>query len=309
MQLTVRQMEVIRAVSRHGTVTEAALALGISQPAVSLMLRECAAQAGFPFFVRKRGRLQATRETQEILAELNRVFEGIGRVNRLVDDMREMTVGTVQIATLPTLAENLVAPTSAEFRRAWPHIQISVFAADNVDVAESVQQERVDFGIVLSPLSHHDGRLVEARLIDICAADLVCVVHPDSPLAQRQVVRPEDLAPYPLISFDRNLPLGALIEESYRKAGVQRRIAIEVTLTAVAYSLARSGAGAAIIDPFYLLTNRDHGVATLRYEPRTEVKAQILLPNNTPLSRPAQLFVAALRKTADALKQSGYQAV
>lgn len=303
MHLTVRQMEVIRAVNRYGSVGQAASALGISQPAVSLLLRECAAHAGFPFFVRKRGRLQPTRETLEIMGELNRIFDGIARVNHMVDDMRESTDGSVQIFTVPTIAENLLAPTSMRFREDWPQVQISVIATDNVSVSDSVFQEHADFGIVLSPLSQ-DGRMIEGRLIDLCEAELVCVVPRDCPLAKLPVVTPHDLAPYPLISFDKNLPLGALIEESYRVAGVKRKIALSVTLTAVAYSLARSGAGVAIIDPFYLLTNRDQGVATIRYQPTTSVTAQLLLPNNTPLSRPAQLFVDALKKTAVVLKDS-----
>jgi DNA-binding transcriptional LysR family regulator len=297
MSLTVRQLEVIRAVSLHGSVTEAASALGISQPAISLMLRDCTSNAGFPFFVRKHGRLQATRETQVILAELNRIFDSIERVNRLMDDMREMTVGTVQVATVPTLADNLLSPTIATFQKNWPHIQIGVFTVDNVGVFENVMQERVDFGLALSPLNHRDGRMVDGRVADICTSELVCVVHPDSPLAAREVVTPADLAPYPLISFGKSLPLGALIEESFQRAGVVRRIALEVTLTSVACSLARSGAGVAVIDPFHLWAHRDHGVATLRYAPSTEVKAQMVLPNNTPLSRSARLFVEALRQT------------
>jgi DNA-binding transcriptional LysR family regulator len=297
MSLTVRQLEIIRAVSVHGSVTEAASALGISQPAISLMLRDCASHAGFPFFVRKHGRLQATRETQVILAELNRIFDSIERVNRLMDDMREMTVGTVQVAAVPTLADNLLSPTIAEFQKSWPHIQISVFTLDNLGVFENVVQERVDFGLGLSPLHHRDGRMVEGRMSDLCASELVCVVHPDSPLATRESVTPADLAPYPLISFGKTQPLGALIEESFQRAGVVRRIALEVTLTSVACSLARSGAGAAIIDPFHLWAPRDYGVVTLRYRPRTEVKAQMLLPNNTPLSRSARLFVSALQRT------------
>jgi DNA-binding transcriptional LysR family regulator len=297
MALTVRQLEVIRAVSMHGSVTDAAGALGISQPAISLMLRDCASHAGFPFFVRKHGRLQATRETQVILAELNRIFDGIERVNRLMDDMREMTVGTVQVATVPTLADNLLSLTIASFQKSWPHVQISVFTVDNVGVFENVMQERVDFGLALSPLNHRDGRMVDGRLTDVCTAELVCVVHPDSPLAALDVVTPADLAPYPLISFGKSLPLGALIEDSFQRAGVVRRIALEVTLTSVACSLARSGAGAAIIDPFHLWAHRDHGVVTLKYRPATEVKAQLLLPNNTPLSRSARLFVSALQQT------------
>ncbi|ALM85484.1 LysR family transcriptional regulator [Bordetella sp. N] len=298
MALTVRQLEVIRAVSLHGSVTEAAAALGISQPAISLMLRDCATHAGFPFFVRKHGRLQATRETQVILAELNRIFDGIERVNRLMDDMRDMTVGTVQVASVPTLADNLISPTIACFQKDWPNIHVGVFTLDNVGVFENVVQERVDFGLALSPLNHRDGRGVDGRLVDLCTTELVCVMHPDCPLARLDIVTPKDLAPYPLISFGKSLPLGALVEESFQRAGVPRRIALEVTLTSVACSLARSGAGVAIIDPFHLWSQRDHGVVTLPYAPRTEVRAQLVLPNNAPLSRSARLFVDALRQTA-----------
>jgi len=52
MPLTLRQLEMIRAVSRHGSVTAAAGALGVSQPAVSMMLRDCTAAAGFSLFMR-----------------------------------------------------------------------------------------------------------------------------------------------------------------------------------------------------------------------------------------------------------------
>lgn len=304
MRLTVRQMEVIHAVSHYGSVTEAARALGISQPAVSLMLRDCGTRAGFPFFVHKHGRLQATHETLKLLDSLDRVFDSIEHVNCLVNGMREVASGTVRVVTSATLADNLVAPAGARFRSARPDIQISVEVLyNNLAIAEGVHQGQADFGIVLSPLIGRDGRLLEARLVDICAADLICIVPPRNRLAAHEVLRPRDIAPYPLISFERHLPLGALIEDSYDKEGIKRVIAVNVTSTSMAYSLVRAGAGVAIVDPFYQLSHQDEGVVTTRYEPGTEVKVQILLPNNTSISRPARLFVEALRRQGGTLRE------
>jgi len=304
MRLTVRQMEVIRAVSRHGSVNEAAGALGVSQPAVSLMLHECAQAAGFPFFVKKRGRLQTTPETREILGELDRIFDGIAHVNRQVADMRTQAKGTIRIATVLTLAENLLAPTCTAFRQHWPQVQIEAITTDNVSIAESVFQERVDFGLVLAPLTK-DERAIDARLTDLCEADLVCVMPSSHPLAAQPVVRPQDLAPYPLISFNADLPLGALIEQSYRVAGIARRVAVKVTQTTMAYALVRANMGVAVVDPFYLLGGSidSQGLTTVPYAPRIPVKAQLLLPNNTALSRSARAFVAALSETTLALQQ------
>lgn len=299
MTLTLRQLEVVRAVSRHGSVTAAAGALGISQPAVSMTLRDCTSAAGFPLFVRQHGRLQPTAETRVVLADLERIFDGVERVNRLVDDMRDTNIGTVQIAATPTLADNLLPPAVALFQRSRPWIQITIHTMDNLGVVNTVAADRVDFGLVLTPLGQPD-----AELIELCAAELICVVHPNHPLAGSGVVGPKDLAPYPLISFSRALPLGNLVEQSFREAGVPRRIALEVNQSSVACALARAGVGVAVIDPFWLMEARDHGLVRLQIRPAAIVRAQALVSKNAPLSRPSRLFLAAIRKTTEALKRT-----
>ncbi len=297
MSLTFRQLEIVRAVSRNGSVTAAAAALGISQPAVSMMLRGCTEAAGFPLFARKRGRLQPTGETAALVADLDRVFDGLDRIHRLVDDMRGVVVGTVQVAATPTLADNLLPAAVALFQRSRPNIRLIIQTMDNSNVVAQVGQEQVDFGLALTPLSPFDGRAT-----DLCASRLICAVHPEHPLAGRRHVGPKDLAGHPLISFSRSLPLGALVEESFRAAGVPRRIAIEVNQSSVACSLARAGAGVAIIDPFWLLGTRDPGIVRLELRPAVTVRAQVLAPQGQAMSRPARLFLRTLRDAAQALK-------
>jgi DNA-binding transcriptional LysR family regulator len=298
MSLNFRQLEIVREVSRSGSVTAAAAALGISQPAVSMMLRDCTRAAGFPLFVRKQGRLQPTAETAALLTDLERLFDGFDRVNRLVEDMRDTTVGAVHIAATPTLADNLLPPAVAAFQKTRPNVRLTIHTMDNFSVIDHVVQEHVDFGLVLSPIAH-----LEAQPIELCAAPLVCLVHEDSPLATRTSVTPKDLAPYPLISFNRSLPLGMLVEQAFRKAGVAQRIALEVNQSSVACALARAGAGVAIIDPFWLMESRDQGLIRLQLRPRTEVVAQALVPKTRSLSRAARLFLTSVRKTAEGLRR------
>ncbi|MBA3477503.1 MAG: hypothetical protein H0T52_03750 [Lautropia sp.] len=106
-----------------------------------------------------------------------------------------------------------------------------------------------------------------------------------------------------LISFRKTLPLGLVVEEAFKKAGVSQRIALEVNQSSVACALARAGAGVAIIDPFWLAGNRERSLVRLKLRPRAEISAQALVSKNTNLSRPARLFLAALRKTADAFRR------
>ena len=298
MSLTFRQLQVLHAVSRTGSVTGAATALGVSQPAVSMMLRECSRIAGFAVFVRRHGRLQPTPETAGLMTDLDRVFNGVDRINRVIEDMRVTAVGTIQIAATPTLADNLLPPAIALFQQTRPNVRITVEAMDNFSVVNEVAREHVDLGLALSPFMH-----VDARQIDLCSAELICVVRRDSPLARQSSVTPRDLADYPLISFRKTLPLGLLVEEAFQKAGVTQRIALEVNQSSVACALARAGTGVAIIDPFWLLQGRDSNLVRLKLRPRAEVSAQVLVSNGSSLSRPARLFLTALRKTAEGFKR------
>ena len=291
--LSFRQLEVVHAVCTHGSATLAADALGVSQPAVSTLLREATRDAGFPLFARKQGRLQPTMETELLLADLELIFESFERVNRLVNDMQDFNAGVIRVAATPVLADNILPAALARFHGRRPRVQITLQTMDNPGVVNAVSQNRVDFGLVLTPL----GR-PEARLIELCAAELIAVVHPDHPLASRHIVSPPDLIPYPLISFSRSMPLGHLVEESFRKANVQRRISLEVNQSSVASALARAGAGVAVIDPFLFTSERDYNVVRLAFRPRTPVKAQVLIPKNSTLTRPARFLLALLREAA-----------
>jgi DNA-binding transcriptional LysR family regulator len=296
MLLTFRQLQVVRAVSQWGSVTRASAELGVSQPAVSMLLRESASVAGFPLFLRRDGRLQPTAETRVLLADLDRIFEGVDRVNRLVEDMRDQKVGTVHIAATPTLADNIVPPAVALFRKARPHVRITIQTMDNLSVVANVAREQVDFGLALSPVGFRDGRLVE-----LGRADLVCIVPRDHPLAGQASVTPLDLADVPLISFSRSLPLGQLVEQAFRAAGIQQRIALEVNQSSLACALVRAGAGIAILDPFWLADGTDPQIVKLRLEPATPVAAHALFPPSGSPSRVALRLLSAIQSTAERL--------
>jgi DNA-binding transcriptional LysR family regulator len=297
MLLTLRQLQVVRAVSQWGSVTRASLALGISQPAVSMLLRESAGIAGFPLFIRRQGRLQPTAETKVLIADLDRIFEGVERVNRLIEDMRDQKAGMVHIAATPTLADNLVPPAIALFRRTRPHVRVTIHTMDNLSVVASVVREQVDFGLALSSADWQEGRVLE-----LASADLVCIVPRDHALANQACVTPQDLADVPLISFSRSLPLGHLVEQVFRAAGVPQRIAMEVNQSSLACALVRAGAGVAILDPFWLLTHADDQIVSLRLEPSTPIAAHALFPPLGSSSRVALRLLAAIQSTAGRLK-------
>ena len=83
-----------------------------------MMLREAGRNAGFQLFARKHGRLQPTAETTVIMADLDRLFDGIDRINRMVSEMKDVNIGTVHISATPDSGgEPLAARHHAQCRR------------------------------------------------------------------------------------------------------------------------------------------------------------------------------------------------
>ncbi len=298
-----KHLRAIQAVIQTGSVTDAASSLGVSQPAVSMALRDCAGAFGFPLFERKQGRLQPTSEAVALLPEIERIIDGAHRVEELAAGLRDINVGLVRVASTPSLADNLVPHAVAKVRSQVRVIDIALYTMINSEVVEQVSSRRVDFGLVLAPTDPLD-----TRAADLLKSELVCVVARNHALAKRDVVAPKDLAAFPLISFNRNLPLGTLISRAFQAKGVRRHIDIEVSQSSSARALARTGIGVAIVDSFYLLGERDRGLKHLKFTPTTMQTAQIILPRDGRISRPARLLLDAIRESAKRLKPTTFDA-
>ncbi|WP_154582145.1 LysR family transcriptional regulator, partial [Bordetella pertussis] len=81
--MRLRHIEIFEAIRRTGSLTEAAAALHISQPAASKLLAHAEAQLGFKLFERVKGRLVATREAEILAPEVARLNQDLGSVRRL----------------------------------------------------------------------------------------------------------------------------------------------------------------------------------------------------------------------------------
>lgn len=83
-----RQINAFRQVIRLGSVTAAARALSVSQPAVSRLIGDLEAGLGFPLFERRAGKLYPTPDARNLASEVERMFYGLERLERFARDMR-----------------------------------------------------------------------------------------------------------------------------------------------------------------------------------------------------------------------------
>ena len=93
MQLRLRQLEALKAVVEHGSMTRGAQDLGISQPAVSRLLSDLSTELGFQILDRQSGRMVPTQEARLLLPDIRRVLDTMSHIVELSRDVTRRKAG------------------------------------------------------------------------------------------------------------------------------------------------------------------------------------------------------------------------
>lgn len=184
MRLTLRQLQVMAAVARSGSTTEAGRQLALSQSAVSAALAELESQLGARLFDRVGKRV--------VLNDGGRLL--LPRALAVLDQARELETlfsggaAALRIGASTTIGNYLMPALIGAFERAWPQARVQLAVANTLDVVQAVAEYRVDLGYI-EGACHHDELEVQPWIPD----RMVLVASPRSALLDGPV-RLDDLA-------------------------------------------------------------------------------------------------------------------
>lgn len=292
--MNLRQLEAFYAIMQAGSVTAAARALNVTQPAVSNVLRHAEQQLGFKLFERIGGRLHPTAEANQLLPDVNEIFGRVGTLNRIVNEMRGGKTGRLVIASSPTLVHALLPHSIALFRRGSPAIQVSIQSLPTPLVVERVARREVDMGIAYAPTA---DPAVDAE--DVGATEIACVVPLGHPLARKRRIGAQDLGAEAVISLGSTTRLGMLIDDACRKAHIAApSIAVEASSSLAACLLVSEGAGIALVDRATSMSGKFGDLAFRPFTPQSRVSVQLLYPRDRPRPRAAVRLAEHIRRMA-----------
>ena len=123
---TPRMMEAFHAVMEAGSVSAAARILGVSQPAVSRLLKQFEEELGFSLFHRAKGKLTPTPEAHRLSVDVDSALEGIDRVRRSAEDVRRHGTGRLRVGVTPMLYEAVVHELLSSFLREHPRLVLTM---------------------------------------------------------------------------------------------------------------------------------------------------------------------------------------
>ena len=295
--MNLRQLEILRAVIRHRTTVAAADELALSQPAVSNALKTMEAQAGFALFERVNNRLFPTAEAMALYKESEAIFALHAKLENRVRDLRENRSGHLAIVATPPLAYSIIPPTLSGFLRRRPQTRMFFDVRRYEGVIEGVLGNVAELGFALG-LSDHPGIVHEV----VHTGEMVCVMPPRHPLAERDEISARDLAGFPLIGLERGTRLGEAVRDSFRVADADFQPTVEGRYCNTACVLAATGVGVAVVDPFSPRQG-GHDLVLRPFTPSTKVSAYMLWSEAKPLSNLAKTFRSEVRNASRGLAQ------
>jgi len=284
--MNLRQIEVFRAIMITGSVSDAARLLHVSAPAVSRVLSHAESRLDFPLFERIKGRLYPTEEARRLHHEIELVYRGVQRIDRLTHELAERRHGMLSIVTSPSIGQTLVPLAIARFNERYPSVRVHFHCLSYQLLKERLLSRQSQVGVSILPVDHPS-----LSTTPIAKGRLLCICPRRHPLAPRESVTPRDLHPYPLITYPPDTPFGARIEQLFAKSNEILKVAMEVGSPQNACSLVNAGAGIALVDEFSLQAWPAPGFAVIPVSDAPDIVADLVYLRTEPLSPAATSFV------------------
>ncbi len=299
--MNLRQLEAFRAVMLSGSVTQAAVSLHISQPAVSKLLADLEHQVGFKLFLRSKGvALTVTPEADIFFHEVERSFAGIAVLKRAAADIRNTSTGTLRIAALPALAVSFLPAVIAKFRERHPGVSIQLQTRSSSTVRQWMANQQFDVGLA-TPSRELAGITMSPFLK--CAG--ACVLPPGHRLSNNEAIKPVDLRGEPFISLALEDRTRHRIDRVFEDAGVDRDMVIETQYAMTICALVLQGLGCSILNPVTAADYVSHGLVVRPFKPDVAFDYMLFTPRLRPVSRAAEAFIAILEEYRDVFLATG----
>jgi LysR family transcriptional regulator, hydrogen peroxide-inducible genes activator len=153
INVTLRQLRYFDALARHGHFGRAAEACAISQPALSMQIKEMEETLGGVLLERSARQLRLTKFGEELLARVREILRSVDELGDFARASRDRLAGRLRVGMIPTIAPYLLPKVIENLARIHPELDIHVRETLTPRLIKEVSEGRLDTAIVALPVS------------------------------------------------------------------------------------------------------------------------------------------------------------
>ena len=259
--MNLHQLRFVReAVRQNFNLTEAAKALFTSQPGVSKAIIELEEELGVDIFTRHGKRVRGLTEPgRAVLKSVELIMQEIEGLKQIGREFAAQDSGSLTIATTHTQARYSLPPVVQAFMQKYPKVRLSLLQGNPKQVAEMVQRDQADLAIATESIAGIDGLIT----LPCYQWEHVVVVPPDHPLLKLKVVSLEEIAHYPLITYDSAFAGRNKIDQAFALRQIKPDVLLEAIDADVIKTYVELGMGVGIIAGMAYDAERDKNLRSI----------------------------------------------
>lgn len=253
------QLEYVVAIAEEGSYTAASMRLTIAQPTLSQQVAALEKELGCQLFERLHRGVRLTPAGRAFLPEARATVLAARRARRAAQAAAQLKGGTLEIATLGSLAIGLLPDAVTAWRRVHPDVAVNVVTYRHRDALEAAVASGVGDLAIGPPPRRWSG---EATVVG--REEFVVLLSADDPAAKAQRIGLASLAKRDWVAFARDQGLADWLYAACARAGFTPKLAAQLDEVAAVVQLAAAGVGPALVPANVVPRELDAAVCGLR---------------------------------------------
>jgi DNA-binding transcriptional LysR family regulator len=300
MRMTLRQLQIFNEVCDLRSYSRAADEMSLTQPAVSLQIRQLEELVGQPLFDYVGKKLYLTEAAEALQRASRDIFGRLESLDMQLSDMQGSLQGQLKLA-VESSAKYFVPHLFAAFKKQHPEVNLLLTVVNRAQAIRRLSDNRDDL-IIMSMVPQDMG----LEFLPFLNNPIVAVAPPDHPLCQLEQLRLQDLEPYTLLVREQGSGTRKACEEYFKEKRVHFPQTLEVASADAQRECVIAGLGLALLTRHAL--NLELATGSLRELPVQELPlyrswclVQAKAKRQSPVALAFQAFVRAERAQISAL--------
>jgi DNA-binding transcriptional LysR family regulator len=285
------QLKLFTDLVREQSFTKVAEKNFLTQPAVSLRIRNLEEELGTKLLERTTRKVLVTEEGRILYDYARDILGKAEEVKAVLLERQDKMVGSVRLATVHSIGLHELPSYLKRYISKYPQVALSIDYQTGDVVYRIVQEGEADLGLVAYPEPH--ASLITLPFLE---DELVVICSQEHPLARRSSLRLQDLNEQRFIAFDEGLPTRKAIDAVMARRHVRINIRMQSGNIEILKKMVEVGLGVSIVPRFSVQAEVEHG--QLRALPISDYSFKrplaLIYRKGKSLSRPLRAFIDLL---------------
>lgn len=241
LKITLRQLEILEAVDRCGSFSRASAELHLTQPAVSMQIKQLESALGLPLFEHMGKQIRLTEAGRETLRTGQSIGRELANLEQSLADLQGLKGGTLTVSAAST-ASVFAARLMALFRAQHPDVRLSLNVVNRETLLQQLTGNSIDLALMGQPPAGL-GLLAQPFMDN----PLVVIAAPSHPLANMRAISLARLAEEPLVGREQGSGTRGALEKFLTEHGLSLKVAMEMNKNEAIKQAVEAGLGLGVV--------------------------------------------------------------